>query len=64
MMFVRWLDQLARSGHSEAKTHKKSKQHMKTKTKRMDLNFNANVRLLMCDWNQGWRNTGDSAFML
>jgi ribulose-5-phosphate 4-epimerase/fuculose-1-phosphate aldolase len=37
---------------------------MRGRTKRMIQAFAANKRLLLVDWNQGARNTGDSAFVL
>ena len=37
---------------------------MREQTKRMVQSFAANKRLLLCDWNQGFRNTGDSSFVL
>jgi ribulose-5-phosphate 4-epimerase/fuculose-1-phosphate aldolase len=37
---------------------------MTSRTKRMVQSFAANKRLLLCDWNQGFRNCGDSAFVL
>jgi ribulose-5-phosphate 4-epimerase/fuculose-1-phosphate aldolase len=36
----------------------------RSKSKRMGLNFDANKRLLLCDFNHGFRDTGDSAFVL
>ena len=36
--------------------------NMSVKSQRMELNFAANKRLLLSDWNQGARDTGDSAF--
>ena len=37
---------------------------MTSRTKRMVQVFAASKRLLLCDWNQGFRNCGDSAFVL
>merc|ERR1712087_715680 len=37
---------------------------MRVCSKRMRQNFAANMRMLLCDWNQSLRNTGDSAFIL
>lgn len=37
---------------------------MTSRTKRMVQVFAASKRLLLCDWNQGVRNSGDSAFVL
>jgi len=37
---------------------------MTIKSKRMELYFAANMRLLLSNWNQGTRDTGDSSFAL
>jgi hypothetical protein len=37
---------------------------MSNKSKRMELNFAANKRLLLSNWNQGARDTGDASFIL
>jgi len=37
---------------------------MSDRTKRMVQAFAASKRMLLCDWNQGFRNTGDSVFVL
>jgi len=37
---------------------------MRGLTKRMVQSFAANKRMLLVDWNQGFRNTGDSVFVL
>ena len=37
---------------------------MTSRTKRMIQVFAASKRMLLCDWNQGFRNCGDSAFVL
>jgi ribulose-5-phosphate 4-epimerase/fuculose-1-phosphate aldolase len=37
---------------------------MSVKSKRMELYFAANKRLLLSNWNQGFRDTGDRAFAL
>ena len=37
---------------------------MTQRTKRMVQVFAASKRMLLCDWNQGFRNCGDSAFVL
>ena len=37
---------------------------MSVKSKRMELYFAANMRLLLSNWNQGFRDTGDSTFAL
>ena len=37
---------------------------MRHKSKRMAQNFDANKRLLLCNFNQGFRDTGDAAFIL
>ena len=37
---------------------------MRAKSKRMGQNFDANKRMLLCDFNHGFRDTGDSDFVL
>jgi len=37
---------------------------MRSKSKRMGQNFDAHKRMLLCDFNHGFRDTGDSAFVL
>ena len=37
---------------------------MSVKSKRMELYFAANKRLLLSNWNQGFRDTGDRTFSL
>ena len=37
---------------------------MSVKSKRMELNFAANKRLLLSNWNQGARDTGGASFIL